>query len=382
MGRSQANPLFILTPYLLCALAVASNYPSIRKTTFAALTGIVTYVVHFTTFGKPEDDFGNACLLVGLAFTASDILLINNPLVELRAGGQKVSAVSLSFYSRFKWALHLLTSPRRVGWTDEPTDVLPPPPKQKTNAAYAAYLLLQLGINILLVDLVGTALNRFPLVFLDPSRGDALYGFSWVYRSAYVALFGYCQYVTLSAAHTVWMLVLTATGRWEPSQFRPLFGSWKQAYTVRKFWGRTWHQLLRRIFKAHGDLVTKRILGLPTKGRFTSYTQLYIAFILSGVIHYWAELMPVGHWHSHSVRFFLIQAAGVHCEDIVIAIASRLGFRESLFWRIVGYVWILQWFTWSVPFWLHAPAQGAEVGIVKLVCSTLPNECPSILSSI
>ncbi|KAJ8507938.1 hypothetical protein ONZ45_g9740 [Pleurotus djamor] len=343
MDRSPTSPLYVVTPYLLCALAVASNSPSLQNATFIAVVGIASFVIRSTMTGKPDDDFGIACLPTGVVKKYQRF-----PFPSSRASsGHYSSSQARDIFD---------------GQANRPTHF---------HLRHPTYLLVRLVINVILMDVIGTVLTRFPSVFLDPLASPASFGYTWVYRSVYIGIFIYYQSINISSPHTAWMLALTAMG--------PLFGSWSHAYTVRMFWGRTWHHLFRRIFKVYGDLVTKHILGLK-RGRLTSYIQLYVAFIMSGIIHHSAEFMPVGHRQSQSIRFFLIQAVGIHCEDGIIAVASRLGIRESWFWRALGYLWVWQWLTWTVPFWLHALPQGAPIGIVKLVCSELA-ECPSILAA-
>lgn len=58
-------------------------------------------------------------------------------------------------------------------------------------------------------------------------------------------------------------------------------------------------------------------------------------------------------WSGGSFRFFVLQAIAITFEDHVIAFAKNMGLRSER-WRLLGYVYVLAWFTWSVPIWLNA----------------------------
>jgi len=46
--------------------------------------------------------------------------------------------------------------------------------------------------------------------------------------------------------------------------------------------------------------------------------------------------------------FFLFQAFIITLEDMFIWVARRLGVKNSVWTRVVGYVWVTAWFGWSV----------------------------------
>jgi len=76
-----------------------------------------------------------------------------------------------------------------------------------------------------------------------------------------------------------------------------------------------------------------------------------------------------------SIRFFLLQAAGITLEDAVIALGSRLGYKESNAFKLIGFAWVFAWFTFSMPIWLdpevHAGLvdEGVKVGLIRLLKS-------------
>lgn len=88
------------------------------------------------------------------------------------------------------------------------------------------------------------------------------------------------------------------------------------------------------------------------KGTKTSfYVQLYVAFALSGIMHAAGDYSSLGNWsEGGALRFFLLQAVGITIETTVIDIAKRLSVGGS--WHYVGYLWVIMWFTYTVPHWM------------------------------
>jgi hypothetical protein len=93
-------------------------------------------------------------------------------------------------------------------------------------------------------------------------------------------------------------------------------------------------------------------LGLP-KSKFTTYFKLYVAFFVSGLIHYAGDYMLNQDWAGHSVAFFVLQAVGITLEDAVIAVAKRAGLTASPLAKFIGFCWVFVWFSFSMPFWLE-----------------------------
>jgi hypothetical protein len=61
-----------------------------------------------------------------------------------------------------------------------------------------------------------------------------------------------------------------------------------------------------------------------------------------------------------SIQFFVLQAVAITFEDAIIAVASRLGYKESKAFKLIGFIWVFVWFTFSMQIWLdpHLHAGG------------------------
>ena len=115
---------------------------------------------------------------------------------------------------------------------------------------------------------------------------------------------------------------------------------------------RVWHQMFRKVVTDHTNFITKQ-LRLP-KNIFTSRFKLFIAFFLSCLIHHAGEYVIHQRWTGHSMEFFLLQAVAITCEDVIIKLAARAGFslKPNCFFKIMGFLWVFAWFTYSLPMWL------------------------------
>ena len=118
-----------------------------------------------------------------------------------------------------------------------------------------------------------------------------------------------------------------------------------------------------------GRLVANKFLGFPRGTNRSSYTQLYIAFFLSGLFHFAGDFMFEGGPVYHSFNFFFLQAVAISFEDFVIYVAKRVlrqkgvelkpgkdgeSWAEAVV-RVIGYCWVTLWFCLTLPVWLDKP---------------------------
>ena len=117
---------------------------------------------------------------------------------------------------------------------------------------------------------------------------------------------------------------------------------------------------------AFGKLVANKFLKFPRGSNRSSYTQLYVAFFLSGFIHFSGDILLEKRVVSRSFIFFLLQAVAITFEDLVIYIAKctlrwvgvelKPG-RTDESWaeavvRVIGYCWVTLWFCSTLHIWL------------------------------
>ena len=112
-----------------------------------------------------------------------------------------------------------------------------------------------------------------------------------------------------------------------------------------------------------GRLVTNKFLKFPRGTNRSSYTQLYVGFFLSGLLHASGDFMVERRVMYRSLKFFLIQAVAISFEDSVIYIAKGLFRRGGIeirrekddkSWtgvvvRVIGYCWVTLWLCLALP---------------------------------
>ena len=128
--------------------------------------------------------------------------------------------------------------------------------------------------------------------------------------------------------------------------------------------------LADQMFGGLGRLIANKMLKLPRGSNRSSYTQLYVAFFLSAIIHSSGDFMLEKQIVSRSFKFFLLQAVVITFEDLLIYIAKRLLSRGGIkldpgrvdeSWvemavRVIGYCWVTLWFCFTLPVWLDEPS--------------------------
>ena len=123
------------------------------------------------------------------------------------------------------------------------------------------------------------------------------------------------------------------------------------------------------MFAGLGRLVANKLLKFPRGSNRSSYTQLYIAFTLSALLHFSGDFMFEKRMVYYSFKFFLLQAVAITFEDIAIHIAKRILRRRrvevkpekadeswaELVVRVIGYCWVTLWFCSTLPIWVDEP---------------------------
>ena len=113
-------------------------------------------------------------------------------------------------------------------------------------------------------------------------------------------------------------------------------------------------------------MVANKFLKFPRGTNGSSYTQLYVAFFLSGLIHFGGDFILEKRMVYRSFNFFLLQAVIITLEDFVIYLAKRplrqrrielkMGKPDEslagMVVRLVGYCWVILCFCLTLPGWM------------------------------
>jgi hypothetical protein len=157
-------------------------------------------------------------------------------------------------------------------------------------------------------------------------------------------------YLWGSSYHDFWAVLLIGSGLDEDWEWPPLFRTFADAYSMRRYWGIFWHRLIYRAFSAHAYALSSWF-GLPKRGLATRLVCNMLVFAFSAVWH-GAVSWQLGNrcaW-NRSLMFWLWQPASFVVEGLVQAGWRRLcKTRYIAFERVVGYLWVMVWLFWSTP---------------------------------
>ncbi|KAB5522123.1 membrane bound O-acyl transferase family-domain-containing protein [Coniochaeta sp. 2T2.1] len=182
-----------------------------------------------------------------------------------------------------------------------------------------------------------------------------------------IAATAYCM---LQISYYGVAIVAVGLGVTGVEEWRPLFGSVFEIYSLRNFWGKFWHQMYRDLITDPAHVIAHDVLGLPARGLVTKYVKLLVAVLVSAFFHLLIDLGNGHTWsESQAFYFYTVQALGVMVEDAVVALWTRCfgkpdpKSRLAGMQRHVGAVWLWAFMAWTVPSWmyLHIERRAAAV---------------------
>ncbi|POS76288.1 hypothetical protein DHEL01_v205307 [Diaporthe helianthi] len=305
--------------------------------------------------GRPQWAAVLVALLWVQLFNASDLLLV------LRVDAAQLSKLhgqGPGTIRRVRSAVGILFNSRRVGtpWQVRNT----PSTAGLQTQSRTAFLFSRLAVTIpayLFVDIM-TSLPPPDPAFLRPDKAalfrfDSLSVEDIVFRLATTISYWVTTGIVLMVMNNTGAIIGVLSGFCRPVDCPPPFGSFLEAYTVRRFWGISWHQMLRSFLTGHADLLVSRTLPfLPRHSAAYRHTRLAAAFLISGLIHWRADLAQgVPNAENGALTFFSLHAAFIVLEDHLGPVF--VGLLPLRVRQIIGYVWVLAFFAWSAPIYMY-----------------------------
>ncbi|KAF7296400.1 BTB domain-containing protein [Mycena chlorophos] len=166
----------------------------------------------------------------------------------------------------------------------------------------------------------------------------------------------------MSAEHVLLSIIFVGSGYSQPRDWPPLFGGFEDLASVRGFWSRGWHQMLRRPLSAHARFLTGTILRLPPRSLSSICISIQTVFFLSGLVHYLGEQVALSRigFSSGSLVFFSIQPLAIALETLV-GLFFRDHVDKGTGSRVLGMSWTLSWFVLTFPLMLDPLLRSGEM---------------------
>ncbi|EGP90784.1 uncharacterized protein MYCGRDRAFT_24965, partial [Zymoseptoria tritici IPO323] len=156
--------------------------------------------------------------------------------------------------------------------------------------------------------------------------------------------------------HRIFSVIFVGSGISEVRQWPPLWGSYSDCFTLRRYFNKFWHQCNRIHLQGVASFTGRDLLGLGP-GILRRYTITTLVFAISGLYHRLVDNLMGIDWHkSGGLTAFLLIVPGILLEDFVqtcwnrAAAPKRLSAKtRSLLERIVGYLWVFSWLMLVTP---------------------------------
>ncbi|KAH9479901.1 Acetyltransferase ataH [Psilocybe cubensis] len=251
------------------------------------------------------------------------------------------------------WANDLISNTRGVNWNYEAPALRR---SSKSRWGFVIDNILKTICLYLVWDIISYVMRHNPAFHRDNNEPMGAHGFLWQIWNA----MGYwtALYCFIRLNHTLSSALIVMVGEGEPKDYPDMTGPLSETTTVRKFWGRTWHQSLRRMVSAHGKHFANVFLGYPKGTLMSAYLQLFVAFLVSGIIHGTADFVAIRNVTSfyRNILFFTLQAAAIAFEDGMIFLGKRMKLERVP--KALGYAWVVAWLALSGPIWLETLITG------------------------
>ncbi|KAJ5108441.1 hypothetical protein N7456_005116 [Penicillium angulare] len=306
-----------------------------------------------------------ARLFVTVVFQALNLLLIN-PI----DGSDIPKDDCHGIIARLYYATRLFAQPRGI---NTPWQIKNPPShpayytrRNLTGPPRGRFLLRQIAIatwQYLALDVFATialqqALEQKKHELLPPTVQWDLSTEQWIERiiSNLVAGFVVSRMI-IDLYHRAFSIFIVGIGLDSPANCPPLYGRAADAGTLRGFWGKFWHQLVRQPFSSVSAFITGDVLGLPHKSLLERYANVILVFLFSGGLHVILDIVQgIPGQESGAMLLFMSAPLGLMIEDGIVALWRCFGGQSnkaqgsqkkenaSPAWqRVIGFCWTMAW---------------------------------------
>lgn len=363
------KPFLAFLTTLCMALYILAYPENHRKLKIAIFSIPITYACFTHPFLSPShtvnDTFGRF-MYIWLARMSHEVILLKwtPPIIKEND----------NWRMRFKIALKVLYA------RSPEDDVLNPKRRHtysKTNflAYHAAkalfYYFLQNAYTVLKLSLIETnrppygypsdTADPFDMVSFFRRMPDSLDAAELWERTDTVIIWCVCNLWLYDAFHSVCAVFFVGSGLDKPWEWSmSLFGPLSTAWSVRRYWGKHWHNYIYLSFSSHAKIVTRGWMGMQRGRIVTRLLENTMVFAASGVMHTLIRYIQSGSegWDCWVITFWYMgQMLPIIIEDIAQnwwkTKKVELGINDTrpllVAEKVVGYAWVFGFNAWSIP---------------------------------
>ncbi|KAI4858635.1 membrane bound O-acyl transferase family-domain-containing protein [Hypoxylon rubiginosum] len=171
----------------------------------------------------------------------------------------------------------------------------------------------------------------------------------------------------LELGHLLLAIVFVVLLRFDlPEEWPPLFSHPREAYTLRRFWGRFWHRLLSPSVATWGRVFADKTLRSRDQTTAKNLVVAFFVFTVSGLAHTAVNWRLGESALYRDLLYFWITFFAISFEVVVMKLWVRFSSKYSLqlvgagvgrtevFRRVLGFVWVFGFFIWLTPKLVYA----------------------------
>ena len=175
------------------------------------------------------------------------------------------------------------------------------------------------------------------------------------------------EYNIHNLVHTSASIIGVGLLRHSPSQWPPIYGPLKEAYTVRRFYGIFYHNIMRNAFignaawivdsfllwVSHSTIIS-RIISSCIRDIRRGLINL-VALVICGIMHSVAIFTIDSCPRDSQMRYYFYIFIGMLTEDSIFWLFKRLHLRHlhrdriGVYLRFWGYLWVFLFHCWMIP---------------------------------
>ncbi|KAJ5348935.1 uncharacterized protein N7506_002188 [Penicillium brevicompactum] len=304
---------------------------------------------------------------------------LNHLLIKPKDGNDFIDANGRpkDFFSRLGDATRLVTSVRAIDTPQQAKNTPSWPAyyaqKDGKKISRARFLTREISIGLwqyLLLDVLTFMLMKDALERKESGK-NIVFGTEWDFPAEQwvelvimnLVAWLVAARTSISSLYRLSAIICVATGIWPVSDFPPLFNSMSDAYTLRNFWGKFWHQMLRLSFTGVSNFISRDVLRLAKPSLVERYINVFLVFFISGLMHLLANpVQSISLRQSGAMPYFLSFVIGYMIEDGVASLwkqirGSRYTEDLSLWQKTIGFCWVFGWIGVSSTFYF-----GPQIG--------------------